>query len=77
MDSMIKINYLLDLELTENSVIVVTDNNLILEARVGEVIKFQHVIVKEVSKIMMYILMVLIRILMGWFSKIKKIMEVH
>lgn len=62
---MIKINYLLDLELTENSVIVVTDNNLILEARVGEVIKFQHVIVKEVSKIMMYILMVLIRILMG------------
>ncbi len=59
---MIQFSYLLD-QIMESSLI--GDNNLVLGAKAGEVIKFQQGIVKDKLKIMMDIIIQVVRILMG------------
>ena len=53
---------------------LIGDNNLVLGAKAGEVIKFQQGIVKDRLKITMYILIQVVRILMG--SSINKLMPI-
>jgi len=54
--------------------LLIGDNNLVLEAKAGEAIKFQQGIVKDRLKITMYILIQVVRILMG--SSINKLMPI-
>ena len=54
--------------------LLIGDNNLVLEAKAGEAIKFQQGIVKDRLRITMYILIQVVRILMG--SSINKLMPI-